>query len=72
MERKATQPLNLEDAKARLRMATTGGQPLSWLWSYPKEATVAAFVIGVIVGVSPTARDALAHGIVSLLKRSRL
>jgi hypothetical protein len=71
MERKAIEPLNPEDAKARLRAAATGGQALSWVWSYPKEATLAAFIIGVIVGVSPTAREAVVHGIVALLKRSR-
>jgi hypothetical protein len=72
MERKATQPLNPEDAKARLRAAATGGQVLSWVWSYPREGILAAFILGFIVGISPTAREALASGMVALLKRSRL
>jgi uncharacterized membrane protein len=72
MERKATQPLNPEDAKARLRAAATGGQVLSWMWSYPKEGVLAAFILGLILGTSATAREALASGIVALLKRSRL
>ena len=71
MERKTTQPLSPEDAKARLRAAATGGQALSWVWSYPKEATLAAFIIGVIVGTSPTARDALLRAVIGLLKSSR-
>jgi hypothetical protein len=71
MECKATQPLNREDAKARVREAAAGVTPLSWVWSYPQEATVAAFIMGVIVGISPTAREAVGHGIVALLKRSR-
>ena len=31
MERQATQPLNPEDAKARLRAVATGGQAVSWV-----------------------------------------
>ena len=50
MERQATQPLNPEDAKARLRAAATGGQALSWVRSYPKEGVLAAFILGVIIG----------------------
>jgi hypothetical protein len=72
MERKATQPLNPEEAKARLRAAATGGQALSWMSSYPKEGVLAAFILGFIVGTSPTAGKALASGMVALLKRSRL
>jgi hypothetical protein len=71
MERKAIEPLSREQAKARVRAAADGVKPLSWVWSYPKEATLAAFIIGVIVGVSPTAREALVQGTVALLKRSR-
>jgi hypothetical protein len=72
MERKATQPLNLAEAKARLRAAATGGTAFSWVRSYPKEGVLAAFILGFIVGMSPTAREALASGMVALLKRSRL
>jgi hypothetical protein len=72
MERKATQPLNPQEAKVRLRAAAAGGEVLSWVWSYPKESVMAAFIIGFIVGTSPTAREALASGIAALLKRSRL
>jgi hypothetical protein len=72
MERKAAQPLNPEDAKARLRAAATGGRALSWVRGYPKEGIVAAFILGFLIGTSPTARKALASGLFGLLKRSRL
>jgi hypothetical protein len=72
MDRKATQPLNSDEAKARLRAAASGGKTLSWVVSFPKEGALAAFILGFIVGTSPTARKALASGIVALLKRSRL
>jgi hypothetical protein len=72
MERKATQPLNPEGAKARLRAAATGGPALSWVWNYPKEGVLAAFILGFIIGISPSAREAFASGMVSQLKRSRL
>ena len=71
MERKTTQPLSPEDAKARLRSVSTGGQALSWVSSFPKEATLAAFIVGVIVGTSPTAREALVRGVIALLRGSR-
>jgi hypothetical protein len=71
MERKAIEPLSREQAKVRVRAAADGANALSWVWSYPKEATLAAFIIGVIVGTSPTAREAIVSGIVALLKRSR-
>ena len=72
MERKATQPLNPEDAKARLRAAATGGQTFSWMRAYPKEGVLAAFILGLLIGTSSTASQALASGLVALLKRSRL
>jgi hypothetical protein len=72
MVRKATQPLNPEDAKARFRAAATGGQASSWVRSYPKEGVLAAFILGLIIGTSSTASKAFASGLVSLLKRSRL
>jgi hypothetical protein len=72
MERQAAQPLNLEDAKARLRAVATGSQALSWVRSYPKEGMLAAFMLGFIIGTSSTASQALASGLVALLKRSRL
>ena len=72
MERQATQPLSPEDAKARLRAAATGGQVLSWARSYPKEGVLVAFILGLIIGTSSTASNALASGLVALLKRSRL
>jgi hypothetical protein len=71
MERKAIELLSREAAKARVRAAADGAKPLSWVWNYPKEATLADFIIGVIVGSSPTAREAFVSGIVALLKRSR-
>jgi hypothetical protein len=71
VERKKIQPLSPEDAKARLRAVSTGGQVLSWVSSYPKEATLAAFIVGVIVGTSPTARDALVRGVIALLRGAR-
>jgi hypothetical protein len=71
MERKAIEPLSREAAKARVRAAADGAEALSWVYSHPKEAALAAFIIGVIVGTSPTAREALVSGIVALLKRSR-
>jgi hypothetical protein len=42
------------------------------VWSHPKEGVLAAFILGFIVGMSPTARDAFASGMVALLKRARL
>ena len=72
MERKGTQPLNPEDAKARLRAAATGGPALSWVRSYPKEGVLVAFILGLIIGTSSTASNAFASGLVALLKRSRL
>jgi hypothetical protein len=72
MERQAAQPLNPEDAKARLRAAATRGQALSWVRTYPKEGMLAAFILGVLVGASSSARQALTSGLVALLKRSRL
>jgi hypothetical protein len=71
MERKTLEPLNREQAKARLRAAADEGMALSWVLSYPKEATLAAFLIGAIVGASPTARQALMHGVIALLRRAR-
>jgi hypothetical protein len=71
MERQRTQPLNPEEAKARLRAAAAGSKGFSWAWSYPKEGVLAAFILGFIVGTSPTAREALASGMLALLKRSR-
>jgi hypothetical protein len=72
MDRKATQPLNPAEAKARLRVAAARENPLSWVWSHPKEGALAALLLGFIVGTSPTAREALAGGVIALLKRSRL
>ena len=72
MERKATQPLKPEDAKARLRAAATGGRTLSWVRGYPKEGVLVAFMLGFIIGTSSTASKALASGLIGLLKRSRL
>jgi hypothetical protein len=72
MERKTTQPLSPEDAKARLRAAATGGQALAWMRAYPKEGILVAFILGLIIGTSSTASQALASGLVALFKRSRL
>ena len=72
MERKAAHPLNPEDAKARLRAVATGGQALSWVRSYPKEGVLVAFILGILMGASSSARQALVSGLVALLKRSRL
>ena len=72
MERQATQPLNPEDAKARLRAAAIRGPALSWVRSFPMEGVLAAFILGLIIGTSSTASNALASGLVALLKRSRL
>jgi hypothetical protein len=72
MERRATQPVNPEEAKVRLRAAATRSETFSWLWSNPRKAIIAAFIIGFVIGTSPTAREALADGLIALLKRSRL
>ncbi len=72
MEWKATQRLSPDEAKARLRQAMVPSEALSWVWSYPKEGVLAAFILGLILGMSPTARDACASGMIALLKRSRL
>jgi hypothetical protein len=72
MERQAAQPLNPEDAKARLRAVATGGQALSWVRSYPREGMLVAFILGILMGASSSARQALVSGLVALLKRSRL
>ena len=71
MERTALEPLSRDAAKTRLRAAAEGASALSWVWTYPKEAALAAFIVGLIVGASPTAREALASGIVALLQRLR-
>jgi hypothetical protein len=72
MVRQATQPLKPQEAKARLRAAAREGQALAWASNHPKEGVLAAFILGVIVGTSPAARDALASAMVTLLKRLRL
>jgi hypothetical protein len=71
MERKTLEPLSREQAKARVRAAADGANALSLVWSYPREVTLAAFIIGVIVGASPTAREALVRGVIALLKSAR-
>jgi hypothetical protein len=71
MGRPTTQPLTPEEAKARLRSAAMGGQVFSWLWRSPLEAVLVAFISGVIIGVSATARDALVSGVLGLLRSSR-
>ena len=71
MERQATQPLNLEDAKARLRTAASRDDIVSLVWRSPQKSVLIAFILGLAVGTSPTARHMLATGVVSLLTRSR-
>ena len=71
LERQTTQPLNLEEAKARLRAAASRDTMLSWVWRSPQTGVLIAFIIGLAAGASPTARHALATGVVSLLTRSR-
>ena len=44
MERKAIEPLSRDEAKARVRAAGDEVKALFWVWSYPKEATLAAFI----------------------------
>jgi hypothetical protein len=72
MERQATQPLNLEEAKARLRAAASRNDIVSWVWRSPQKGVLIAFILGLAAGTSTTARNALASGVVSLLTRSRL
>jgi len=72
MERQATQPLNLEEAKARLRAAASRDHMASWVWRSPQIGVLIAFIFGLAAGASSTARNALASGVVSLLTRSRL
>jgi len=71
MERQATQPLNLEEAKARLRAAASRDDMVSWVWRSPQTGVLIAFIIGLAAGTSSTTRNALAGGVVSLLTRSR-
>jgi hypothetical protein len=71
MERQATQPLNPQEAKARLRAAASGGDIVSLLGRSPQTAVLVAFIIGFAAGTSATARKALASGVVSLFTRSR-
>lgn len=70
MERKTAQPLNPEEAKARLRAAATGSEIYTWVWSHPQGAALGAFVLGFVMGTSSTAREVVANVVVSLLKRS--
>jgi hypothetical protein len=72
MERKATQPLNPEEAKARLRAAASRDAIASWVWRFSQKGVLIAFILGFAAGTSSTARKALASGVVSLLTRSRL
>jgi hypothetical protein len=72
MERKATQPLNPDEAKARLRAAARRGDMFSWVWRSPQKAILMAFIIGFAAGTSATARKALARGVVSLLTHFRI
>jgi hypothetical protein len=71
MGRQTTQPLTPEEAKARLRSAAMGGQVFSWLWRSPLEAVLVAFITGLVVGISVTARDALVSAVLGLLRPSR-
>jgi hypothetical protein len=72
MERKTTQPLNPQQAKARLRAAASGGDIASLMWRSPQTAVLVAFIIGFAAGTSSAARKVLASGVASLLTRSRL
>ena len=71
MERQTTQPLNPEEAKARLRVAASRDDMASWVWRSPQKGVLLAFLFGFAAGTSSTARQALASGVVSLLTRSR-
>jgi hypothetical protein len=71
MERQAIQPLNLAEAKARLRAAASRDDVVSLVWPSPQKGVVVAFILGLAVGTSSTARNMLATGVVSLLTRSR-
>jgi hypothetical protein len=72
MERKTAQPPNVEEAKAHLRAAATRGEAFPGVWNYSREGLLAAFILGFLVGTSPTARQALASGVLAWLKRSSL
>lgn len=58
-------PLSLEEAKLRLRLAAHGGGGgtpsclLTFLKLKPKQATLAAFIIGLVLGKSRAARGQL-------------
>ena len=69
MECKTAQPLNPEEAKARLRAAATQSGIYTWVWNYPRGAALGAFVLGFVMGTSPTAREAVANAVISLLRR---
>jgi hypothetical protein len=73
MERQATQPLTLEEAKARLRAAANRDDIVSWVWRSPQTGVLIAFIIGLAARTSSRLRprNALATGVVSLLTRSR-
>jgi hypothetical protein len=70
MERETAQPLNPEEAKARLRAAATGSEVYTWLWKYPQGTALGAFIFGFVMGTSSAAREAVVNGVVALLKRS--
>jgi hypothetical protein len=71
MERQTTQPLKLEEAKARLRAAASRDDVVSLVWRSPQKSVLIAFILGLAVGTSSAARNMLATGVVSLLTRSR-
>jgi hypothetical protein len=70
MECKTAQPLNPEEAKARLRAAATRSETYTWIRNYPQGAALGAFILGLVMGTSSTAREAVANGVVALLKSS--
>jgi hypothetical protein len=71
MERQSTQPMTVEEAKARLRAAATQGDILAWVSHSPQQSVLIAFILGLTAGTSSAARRALTSGVLSLLTRSR-
>lgn len=69
MDRKTTDPLTPEEAKARLLGAAADAGPVSWTREHPLEGVSFAFLLGLLTGGSPDARRALTD-IVLLLTRA--
>lgn len=69
MDRQTPDPLSPLEARARLRAAASRGLILPWARSRPKEAAVAAFLAGFLVGSSPRPGELARDVVLALLRR---